>query len=160
MINPIFQWPVRIYYEDTDHGGVVYYANYLKYMERARTEYLRACGIEQHILIDVEDIIFAVKRVEADYVAPARFNDLLLVTTEIRENSRVKLLFKQQILVDKDQSNNHSTQFVAGFNANAHKQKNMMLLCDANITIASLSAKKLRPKRVPEKLIEELMCER
>ncbi|MEJ1469461.1 MAG: YbgC/FadM family acyl-CoA thioesterase, partial [Candidatus Sedimenticola sp. (ex Thyasira tokunagai)] len=74
-----FIWPVRVYYEDTDSGGVVYYANYLKFMERARTEWLRQLGFEQDELLEKEGILFAVRRVAVDYLRPARFNDELLV---------------------------------------------------------------------------------
>ncbi len=74
MVIP-FTFPVRIYYEDTDSGGVVYYANYLKFMERARTEWLRALGFEQDQLLEQEGVIFAVRSVTVDYNAPARFND-------------------------------------------------------------------------------------
>ena len=75
-----FLWPVRVYYEDTDSGGVVYYANYLKFMERARTEWLRALGFEQDQLIEEEGVIFAVRRAEVDFIAPGRFNDALQVS--------------------------------------------------------------------------------
>ncbi|MDH5370471.1 MAG: YbgC/FadM family acyl-CoA thioesterase, partial [Gammaproteobacteria bacterium] len=77
----IFLWPVRIYYEDTDSGGVVYYANYLKFMERARTEWLRSKGFEQDELIAKENVIFAVRSVQADYLLPARFNEEIVVNT-------------------------------------------------------------------------------
>ena len=97
----VFVLPVRVYYEDTDHGGVVYYANYLKFMERCRTDYLRHQGIEQDVLISEHNLIFAVRRVEADYLFPAKFNDLLLVTAEIIQKSRVKIVFKQQIFRKK-----------------------------------------------------------
>lgn len=80
-----FNWPVRVYYEDTDSGGVVFYANYLKFMERARTEYLRHFGFEQDILIEQQNIIFAVRSVQLDYISPARFNDQLTVTANIIE---------------------------------------------------------------------------
>ena len=76
---------VRIYYEDTDSGGVVYYANYLKFIERGRSEFLREMGFEQDQLIAQENIIFAVKSIQADYLSPARFNDLLSVSTEVEK---------------------------------------------------------------------------
>ncbi|MBN8772080.1 MAG: YbgC/FadM family acyl-CoA thioesterase, partial [Thiobacillus sp.] len=72
-----FVWPVRVYWEDTDAGGVVYYANYLKFMERARSEWLRAFGFEQDVLRDEPGIVFVVRRVEIDYLSPARFNEQL-----------------------------------------------------------------------------------
>ncbi|MGB5569099.1 MAG: YbgC/FadM family acyl-CoA thioesterase, partial [Sedimenticolaceae bacterium] len=81
----LFEWPVRVYYEDTDAGGVVYYANYLKYLERARTEWLRYLGFGQDTLMRDAGILFAVRRVEIDYLLPARFDDALLVELEIEE---------------------------------------------------------------------------
>lgn len=80
-----FEWPVRVYYEDTDSGGVVYYANYLKFMERARTEFLRQLGFEQDQLISQDNIIFAVRSVQLDYLSPARFNDQLIITAQLVE---------------------------------------------------------------------------
>lgn len=75
-----FTWPVRVYYEDTDAGGVVYYANYLRFLERARTEWLRAAGFEQPQLLRDFDVIFVVRALTIEYLRPARFNDLLSVT--------------------------------------------------------------------------------
>lgn len=80
-----FSWPVRVYYEDTDSGGVVYYANYLKFMERARTEWLRALGYEQDVLLQEHGLVFAVRSVQIDYLQPARFNDALTVTVQVAE---------------------------------------------------------------------------
>ncbi|HZN23057.1 MAG TPA: tol-pal system-associated acyl-CoA thioesterase [Burkholderiales bacterium] len=78
-----FLWPVRVYYEDTDAGGLVYYANYLKYMERARTEWLRGVGFEQTDLAHCHGVIFVVRSAAIEYLAPARFNDELQVTVEL-----------------------------------------------------------------------------
>jgi len=78
-----FMWPVRVYYEDTDAGGVVFYANYLKFFERARTEMLRAMGYEQDELIANEGIIFVVRSVQVDYLSPARFNEQLQVSAKV-----------------------------------------------------------------------------
>jgi acyl-CoA thioester hydrolase len=91
-----FLWPVRVYYEDTDSGGVVYYANYLKFMERARTEFLRVLGFEQDQLAN-QGIIFAVHRAEIDYISPARFNDALLVSAKIQQKKKVSLTFEQEV---------------------------------------------------------------
>jgi len=79
----LFLWPVRVYYEDTDAGGLVYYANYLKYMERARTEWLRGVGFEQTDLAHCHGVIFVVRSAAIEYLAPARFNDELQVTVEL-----------------------------------------------------------------------------
>jgi len=92
-----FTWPVRVYWEDTDAGGVVYYANYLKFLERARTEWLSALGLEQDHLAQEAGVVFVVRRVEADYLKPARFNDRLTVHSELTELNRASLLMTQQI---------------------------------------------------------------
>jgi acyl-CoA thioester hydrolase len=95
--KPTFTWPVRVYWEDTDAGGVVYYANYLKFLERARTEWLSQLGLEQDRLAQEAGIVFVVRRVEADYLRPARFNDRLSVHCELAELSRVSLTMAQQV---------------------------------------------------------------
>ena len=92
----IFSIDVRVYFEDTDFGGVVYYANYLKFMERARTEFLRTLGYDQHSLYSQERRMFVVKSASLDYVAPARFDDLLQVTAEVIESRRASVRFVQQ----------------------------------------------------------------
>ncbi len=81
--SPTFRWPVRVYYEDTDAGGVVYHANYLLFMERARTEWLRALGFEQDALRREAGVQFSVRRATIDYLRPALFNDLLTVTVAL-----------------------------------------------------------------------------
>lgn len=83
-----FAWPVRIYYEDTDAGGVVYYTNYLKFMERARTEWLRAQGFEQPELLRDHSVIFVVRAVQIEYLRPALFNDLLKVSVHLHQTGR------------------------------------------------------------------------
>lgn len=125
MMN--FSVPIRVYYEDTDLAGVVYYANYLKFMERARTEYLRKLGFEQDQLIETENVIFAVKNVNIDYHQPARFNQLLDVTANIIELKKVSFLFEQKILHQDDQT----------------------LLCSATIRIASLNSNTFKPCAIP-----------
>lgn len=97
MTKSTFNIPVRIYYEDTDAGGVVYYANYLKFFERVRTEWLRSLGIEQDELLN-KGIAFVVRSVNMENLASARFNDLLSVTSSIRELKRASLVFSQAIL--------------------------------------------------------------
>lgn len=90
-----FTFPVRVYYEDTDAGGVVFYANYLKYMERARTEWLRALGFEQQRLAADEDALFAVVKVTLNYRRPARLDDLLEVGARVTEMGRSSIVFEQ-----------------------------------------------------------------
>lgn len=127
-----FLWPVRVYYEDTDAGGVVYYANYLKFFERARTEMLRDRGYEQDQLRDNDGIIFAVRSVQVDYLRPARFNEQLQVSAEISLDKPVNLTFRQAI-------------------TRAHE-----LLCQGTIRIACLDANTLRPKIIPDNLLQQL----
>lgn len=114
---------VRVYYEDTDFGGVVYYANYLKFLERGRTEALRAAGIDQVALKDA-GIVFVVRRVEADYLLPARFDDLLTVSTRTAWAKGASAAMRQEILRGGD------------------------LLLRADITIAAMTLAG-RPSRLP-----------
>ena len=92
------RFPVRVYYEDTDLAGIVYYANYLKFIERGRTEFVRARGLDQAALRRETGIVFAVRRVEADYLAPARFDDALEVETEIVAIKGASLVMIQRVL--------------------------------------------------------------
>lgn len=91
-----FSWPVRVYYEDTDAGGVVFYANYLKFFERARTEWLRNAGINQRILSERDGIIFVVKSTTVDYHAPARLDDELNLTVVVESIGRASVRFVQE----------------------------------------------------------------
>ena len=132
--EPGFSLPVRVYYEDTDLAGVVYYANYLKFMERTRTEWLRSLGFEQDALREREGVVFAVRRAEIDYVKPARFNDLLAVTADVSGRGRASLDFEHQILRDTDGT----------------------LCCRAWVKVACLNERTLRPQRIPDKLLAEI----
>jgi len=120
---------VRIYYEDTDYGGVVYYANYLKYMERGRTEYLRSLGFEQSNLAQTYDVLFAVTQANISYLSPARFDDLLTVHTTLDEARGARMNFKQQIF------------------------KGDILLVEGDIFIACMS-KENKAKRIPAHILE------
>jgi len=130
-----FNWQVRVYYEDTDAGGVVYYANYLKFYERARTEMLRAMGYEQDALINQEKVIFVVRSVKVDYLKPARFNEILQVTALIDSVGPASVIFAQQIIRDE------------------------IVLNRAEIKIACLDVETMRPKTIPEKLLEQFKHE-
>lgn len=92
----------RVYYEDTDLAGIVYYANYLKFIERARSEWVRNLGLDQNILRKDHGIVFAVRKVEADYLKSAKFDELLLISTELQKKTRVRLNFSQEIYSDSD----------------------------------------------------------
>jgi len=130
-----FTWPVRVYYEDTDAGGVVYYANYLNFFERARTEMLRAMGHEQDELLIKEGILFVVRSVQVDYLMPARFNEQLQVSAELTMAKNVSLTFAQEITRGND------------------------VLCNSIIRIACLDAGTMRPKAIPKYLLEQLKHE-
>jgi acyl-CoA thioester hydrolase len=93
-----FTWPVRVYYEDTDAGGVVYYANYMKFAERARTEWLRALGFEQTELAAREKIAFVVRSAAIEFLAPARFDDALRVTVELIKVGAGQIDLNQRVL--------------------------------------------------------------
>jgi len=141
-----FSWPVRVYYEDTDSGGVVYYANYLKFMERARTELLRSAGYEQDQLQQEQGIIFAVHSASIEYKKPARFNDELSVITTIASLGKVSIHFKQSIYLT----------------ASHHDDALKGLLASAEIKIACLNAEKFKPQIIPatifEKINQEFYC--
>lgn len=91
---------LRVYYEDTDLAGIVYYANYLKFIERARTEWVRAAGIDQTKLRDEQGVVFAVRRVEADYIQPAKFDDALQVKTQLLKASGARIELAQDVTRD------------------------------------------------------------
>ena len=93
-------FPIRVYYEDTDMAGIVYYANYLKYIERARSDWVRDLGIDQNQMREAEGLVFAVRRVEADYLMPAKFDDELQVTTSMGQVTGARLVLEQQVLRD------------------------------------------------------------
>ena len=135
-----FSWPVRVYYEDTDSGGVVYYANYLKFMERARTELLRTAGFEQDRLQQEFGIIFAVHSASIEYKKPARFNDELQVQTSISSLGRASINFKQSIYLRPSSS----------------APVTPVLLAEAEIKIACLHAEKFSPHSIPKTVIEKI----
>jgi acyl-CoA thioester hydrolase len=130
----IFTWPVRVYYEDTDAGGVVFYANYLRFMERARTEWLRSLGFEQDALREHDRVLFAVRGVSVEYLRPARFNDLLRVTAALARSGRAGLDFEQEVRRETDGT----------------------LCCRGLVKVACVSADDFRPRRIPDKLLAEI----
>ena len=120
-----FSLPIRIYFEDTDSGGVVYHSNYLKFMERARTEWLRALGIDQHDLKQKNHIMFVVHHIDIQYKLPARFNDDLIVKSELKDIGFSKIEFRQMIY------------------------RNDEILIDASVDIACIDSEKFKPVRIP-----------
>ena len=129
-----FQWPVRVYYEDTDAQGVVYYANYFRFMERARTEWLRALGVDQEHMLTEERRMFVVTRTELEFIVPARFNDRLIVTASLSGASRATFDIEQNIYRES----------LGG-----------ALCCRGGVRAALLDADTLRPQRVPVSIFEE-----
>ncbi|MDF0535443.1 tol-pal system-associated acyl-CoA thioesterase [Shewanella yunxiaonensis] len=127
----MFRWPITVYYEDTDAGGVVYHSNYLKFFERARSEWLRAMGICQSELLK-QDLAFVVRKAELDFCHAARFEQQLCVESWISELKRASLVFEQQ-LVDE----------------------NGICYCKASIKIASVSLSKMKPQAIPEPILQE-----
>lgn len=139
-----FSWPVRVYYEDTDSGGVVYYANYLKFMERARTELLRSLGYQQDQLQQELGIIFAVHSASIKYIKPARFNDELNVVTSISSLGKASISFKQSIYLVSTHHHGDTGNVVPG------------LLSEADIKIACLNAKKFTAQSIPASIIKKI----
>ncbi|WPA93079.1 tol-pal system-associated acyl-CoA thioesterase [Providencia zhijiangensis] len=127
----LFRWPVRVYYEDTDAGGVVYHARYLAFFERARTEMLRNKGINQQSLL-AESLGFVVRSMTIDFIKGARLDDLLEVETEVVEIKRASLLFQQRLV---DLQGN--------------------LLCGATALIACVDTSKMKPKALPKSIVAE-----
>jgi len=120
-----FSLPIRIYFEDTDSGGVVYHSNYLKFMERARTEWLRSIGIDQRHLKQDHQIMFVVHRIDIQFKLPARFNDELIVKSELKDIGSSKIEFRQMIY------------------------RNDEMLINASVDIACIDSEKFKPVRIP-----------
>lgn len=131
-MQPAFTFPVRVYYEDTDSGGVVYYANYLKYMERARTEWLRALGFEQDELLERHGVLFAVRSAQMEFLKPAKFNDALQVTVVLDRCRHASIIVHQQVLCEN------------------------ALLCEAEVKVACIEAETFTPCAMPEALAARL----
>ena len=129
-----FLWPIRIYYEDTDAAGVVYYANYLKFMERARTEYVRALGFEQDDLKEQQGIFFVVRNVSLQLHKPARFNDELEVVSSITRIARTNLIFTQVIRRVGEEE----------------------IISEAEIQVVCVSVTSWKPKGIPAALLETI----
>lgn len=131
----IFGWPVRVYWEDTDAGGIVYYANYLKFFERSRTEWLRALGVEQQALRELTGGMFVVSQATVNYLQSARLDDELLVTTSLLETGRASLTIRQQALRCQ-----HDTQIP---------------LCEATICASWVNTHG-KPARIPPEILQKL----
>ena len=134
-----FVWPVRVYYEDTDSAGVVYHANYLKFMERARTEWLRKLGFEQDVLAREVGILFMVHSLNLHYRRPARFNELLQVVSRIDAAKQASLLFEHTILRAGEAEET---------------------LCTAQIRVACVAADSFKPRSIPPMILAEVFSDR
>lgn len=130
------QWGVRVYYEDTDAGGIVYYANYLKYLERARTELLRALGFEQRPLAEDTGIAFAVRALSAEYLRPAKLDDRLAIHTAVEDLGRAQVTFAQSVM-------------------RTHESMNETLLT-ATVRVACLDLARGKPTAMPNDLHAKL----
>jgi acyl-CoA thioester hydrolase len=130
-----FTWPARVYWEDTDAGGIVYYANYLRFLERARTEWLRSRGISQRGLALDPGVVFSVVEVQARYHRPARLDDPLIIGCEPLRDGGATLLFSQSIWRESPEG---------------------ALLLAARIRVACLDARSLKPRRLPTVIAQEL----
>jgi acyl-CoA thioester hydrolase len=128
----MFSHPVRVYWEDTDAGGVVYHAQYLAFLERARSEWMRALGKGQEAMQREHDLVFAVRAMQVDFRLPARLDDALVVTVALRECRRASLVMVQEI------------------------RRDGILLLDATVRIAALEATSFRPRPIPATLYDEL----
>jgi len=130
--NETFRWPVRVYYEDTDAQGLVYYANYFRFMERARTEWLRALGVEQDVLMREKRRVFVVVDTRAEFVKPAKFNEELVVTVRLTGRARASFELAQTV-----------------------ERTDGELLVRGSVRAACLDADTLKPVRLPPDLLEE-----
>ena len=127
-----FSWPARVYWEDTDAGGVVYHARYLAFMERARSEWMRALGWDQGVLRDRDDQVFVVRAMDIDFRAPARLDDQLQVSVRLLECRGASFSVGQRI------------------------ERDGALLVEARVRIAALRASDFRPRPIPDALLTEL----
>lgn len=130
--HPVFTWPIRVYWEDTDAGGIVFYANYLKFFERARTEWLRTLGVAQSRLKQDSGGMFVVIETTLRYLAPSRLDDELLVTAQLEAGGRASLIIAQKAF------------------------RGDTLLCDGTIRIGWVDAATLRPGRIPPAILQAL----
>lgn len=131
-----FELPIRVYWEDTDAGGIVFYANYLKFFERARTEWLRSLGIGQQALRESTGGMFVVSETAVRYHRPARLDDELLVTAQLQESGRASLTIAQQAWRKTDSAPE--------------------LLCEGSIRIGWVSADRMKPERIPSSILEAM----
>ena len=138
--SSIFQWPVRVYWEDTDAGGIVFYANYLKFFERARTEWLRSLGLAQQRLKDETGGMFVVTDAQIRYHRAARLDDALSVTASVLKSGRASLVLHQQ----------------AWLTSATADEAPALLLCEGSIRIGWVQGDSLQPARIPAPILDRL----
>ncbi|PIE00574.1 MAG: tol-pal system-associated acyl-CoA thioesterase [Thiothrix nivea] len=138
-----FILPVRVYYEDTDAGGVVYHSQYLNFMERARTEYLRDLGYDQDVLTGELNVLFVVRRVQIDYLRPARFNDQLEVCTAVEKLARVSVEFRQTV---------RRVNEPAPLSSGASTATGQTELTRATVKVACINATSFKPDAIPQSI--------
>ena len=156
-----FEFPIRVYWEDTDAGGIVFYANYLKFFERARTEWLRSLGIEQRSLRESSGGIFVVGETSVRYRQPARLDDELLVTARVQESGRASLIIAQQAFLRGNGALSaagppQGAKAPSGGSAAASAASVGALLCEGTIRIGWVEADTLKPARIPPTILEAL----
>ena len=134
MVSHQSSWPVRVYYEDTDSGGVVYHSNYLNFMERARTEWLRSLKINQQTLKDELNLLFVVHQIDIKFIKPAIFNDLIEVETTLKQITPVRVKLEQHIKRQSD------------------------LLISATVEVVGVNARTLKPVRIPQQIKSLMEC--
>ena len=149
----VFEWPVRVYWEDTDAGGIVFYANYLKFFERARTEWLRHLGLGQQVLRDTTGGMFVVTDVQLKYHRSARLDDLLCVTARVQDNGRASLGLHQQAWLLPADTASPAPQGTAG-TVSASTERS--LLCEAHVRIGWVDASQLKPQRIPASVYQAI----
>ena len=140
-----FRWESRVYWEDTDGGGIVYYANYLRFLERARTEWLRSLGYSQRALAEEPGIVFAVVSLNIEYRKPAKLDDELLITCEPKVEGAATIVFAQRI---------YRLRGGTPRQGQLKDDRPDSLLVEASARVACLDARTLRPKRLPAFLEE------
>ena len=148
-----FTFPVRVYYEDTDAGGVVYHSNYISFFERARTEWLRSLGYELDVLSEEQHVIFVVKALNCDYLRPALFNDELFVSAEILKLGNTSITFEQKIFREVK---NEEQSTAGAEDADADAEKIFETLALGNVTVVSVDTIKFKPKRIPKNILERI----
>ncbi|AQS35711.1 tol-pal system-associated acyl-CoA thioesterase [Shewanella psychrophila] len=127
----MFRWPISVYYEDTDASGVVYHSNYLNFFERARTEWLKAIGVKQTALL-ADDLAFVVKKAELNFCRAARFEQNLIVETVVIDLKKASLMFEQKLIDEQG-----------------------VIYCEAKVLVACISLSRMRPRAIPQNIVQE-----